>query len=497
MNVKRAACIGAGVIGSAWAARLAWNGIDVKVYDPHPEAGVRLEEVLANADRALVKLSMAPRGPKGTVKLVRKVDEAVHDAQFIQESAPEREDLKIKLLAEVDAHCPADTLIGSSTSGLLPSKLQSAMQRPERFMVGHPFNPVYLMPLVEVVGGAKTTKANIDKAMGFYRSIGMQPLHVRKEIDAFIADRLMEALWREALWLIEEDVATAAEIDDAMRYGPGLRWSFMGTFLIYRIAGGVEGMRHFMAQFGPALKWPWTKLMDVPELTDALVDKIAKQSDDQAAGISIRDLERKRDDCLVAVMQALKMQEYGAGKTLHDYEQSLYARAHSQAATAPKDYSKPLRLYETLVPSDWTDYNNHMNESRYLQVFCNTSDALLQVIGSDREHNAKGFSYYTAETHIIHRKEVAGLEPIHCTMQLIAYDEKRMHCFYRLFHSRTDEILATGEQIYLHVDTEAGKACPAPKAILDKVAEIWEGGHKTLPRPEEVGRHVGQRKAKA
>ncbi len=493
-EVKKAACIGAGVIGAAWAARLAFNGIDVKVADPHPEAERRLLEVLANAERALGKLTMAPRMPMGKVTVVKEIAAAVADADFIQESAPERLDLKQKILAEVDRHSRPDVIIGSSTSGLLPSEIQAGMQHPERFMVGHPFNPVYLMPLVEVVGGKLTTKANIDKGMAFYRSIGMQPLHVRKEIDAFVADRLMEALWREALWLIEEDVATAAEIDDAIRFGPGIRWSFMGTLLIYRIAGGEEGMRHFMAQFGPALKWPWTKLMDVPELTQALIDKVAAQSDAQAGGVSIRDLERKRDDCLIAVMQALKSQEYGAGATLLEYEKRLYARAHQGAATAKHDYAKPLRLYETNVPQDWSDYNNHMNESRYLQVFCNCSDGLLRLIGADDDYVRSGFSYYTAETHIIHNKEVATLEPIHCTAQILAHDEKRLHVFYRLCHGRTDDLLATGEQIYLHVDAKAGKACLAPKAILDRIAAIWDGGHDSLPRPEAAGRFVGQRK---
>jgi carnitine 3-dehydrogenase len=322
----------------------------------------------------------------------------------------------------------------------------------------------------------------------------MHPLHVRKEIDAFIADRLMEALWREALWLIEEDVATAEEIDDAIRFGPGIRWSFMGTLLIYRIAGGEEGMRHFLAQFGPSLKWPWTKLMDVPELTERLIDKVAAQSDAQAKGVSIRELERKRDDCLVAVMQALKTQGYGAGATLLDYEKRLYEKAHRGATEARHDYQKPLRLFEINVPQDWTDYNNHMNESRYLQMFTNCSDALLRLIGSDDEYNRKGFSYYTAETHIMHMKEVAALEPVHVTVQVIAYDEKRLHVFYRLFHSRTDDLLATGEQIYLHVDGKAGKTVAAPKKILDRIAAIWDGGHKSLPRPEAVGRHVGQRK---
>lgn len=491
-EVKKAACIGAGVIGSAWAARLAWNGIDVKVLDPHPEAESRLNEVLANAERALAKLTMAPVAKKGSVKVVRDVKEAVHDADFIQESAPEREDLKIKLLADVDRHCRPDVIIGSSTSGLLPSNLQSKMAHPERFMVGHPFNPVYLMPLVEVVGGKQTTKTNIDKAMAFYRAVGMHPLHVRKEIDAFVADRLMEALWREALWLVEEDVATAEEIDDAMRFGPGLRWSFMGTFLIYRIAGGVEGMRHFMAQFGPALKWPWTKLMDVPELTQELIDKIAAQSDAQVKGVSIRDLERKRDDCLIAVMQALRSQDFAAGKTLKDFEKSLYTRAFSGQATAKYDFTKPIRFYEDRVPEDWTDYNGHMNESRYLQVFCNSSDAVLAHISAGMDYVKSGFSYYTGETHIIHVREARVQQTFYTTTQLIGYDEKRFHLFFEMRDGKTDDLLATGEHVYLHVDVKAGKVCPAPKALLDKLEAIWMY-HQKLPKPKQAGRYVGQR----
>ena len=179
------------------------------------------------------------------------------------------------------------------------------------------------MPLVEICGGDVTSQATKEAAMEFYSSIGMRPLLVRKEIDGFIADRLMEALWREALWMINDDVATAEEIDDAMRFGPGLRWAFMGTFMTYRVAGGVGGMRHFMEQFGPTLKLPWTKLMDVPDLTDDLIDKIARQSDEQAGATSIRELERLRDDCLVSVMQALETQNYGAGEVLGQYRVRL------------------------------------------------------------------------------------------------------------------------------------------------------------------------------
>ncbi len=153
----------------------------------------------------------------------------------------------------------------------------------------------------------------------------MRPLHVRKEIDGFVADRLLEAIWREALWLVNDGVATVEEVDDAIRFGAGLRWSFMGTFQTYRIAGGEGGMRHFMAQFGPALQWPWTKLMDVPELTDDLLDRIAQQSDDQVGDVGVRDLERLRDTCLVAVMQGLRSVPYAAGEVVSGYEQQLRA----------------------------------------------------------------------------------------------------------------------------------------------------------------------------
>ena len=178
-------------------------------------------------------------------------------------------------------------------------------RRVNSFVVAHPFNPVYLLPLVEICGGRKTPAASIHRAIDFFQHIGMYPLHVRKEIDGFIANRLLEALWREALWLVNDDVATVSEIDDAIRYGAGLRWALMGTFMVYRIGGGEDGIRHFMDQFGPALKWPWTKLMNVPELTDALINKITQQSDMQAGGVDLRELERRRDDGLVAILHAL------------------------------------------------------------------------------------------------------------------------------------------------------------------------------------------------
>jgi carnitine 3-dehydrogenase len=319
-DITRAACIGGGVIGAGWAARLLWNSIDVVVYDPHPEAARRLGEVLENAERALAALTVSPRPPRGRLAFARSVAEAVRDAHFVQESAPEQEDVKRRVLAEIDAHAPPAALVCSSTSGLRPTRLQADMAQPERFMVGHPFNPVYLLPLVEVCGGEKTASEPIERAVAFYRSIGMRPLRIRREIDGFIADRLLEALWREALWLVHDDVATVDDVDDAIRFGAGLRWALMGTFMVYRIAGGEGGMRHFLSQFGPALRWPWTKLTDVPELTDPFLDKLAAQSDAQAGGLSIRELERQRDDGLVAILQALGRQGLAAGQVLRDYE---------------------------------------------------------------------------------------------------------------------------------------------------------------------------------
>jgi carnitine 3-dehydrogenase len=208
------------------------------------------------------------------------------------------------------------------------------MGRPERFLVGHPFNPVYLLPLVEVVAGEHTDARTVEAASAFYSSVGMKPLLVRREIDGFIADRLLEALWREALWLVHDGVATTGEIDDAIRYGPGLRWAQMGTFLTYRIAGGEGGMRHFMSQFGPALQWPWTKLMNVPELTDAFLDIIAAQSDEQADGHSVRELERQRDDNLVGILRALSLQDYAAGAVVRAHEAAHFDRAGANAVEA-------------------------------------------------------------------------------------------------------------------------------------------------------------------
>ncbi len=195
-------------------------------------------------------------------------------------------------------------LIGSSTSGFKASDLQKGSPAPENIIVAHPFNPVYLLPLSEVSGSEKNPPHIVEKTVQIMKDIGMFPLVIRHEIDAFIGNRFLEAVWREALWMLKDGIATTEEIDEAIRMGFGLRWGQMGLFETYRIAGGEAGMRHFMAQFGPALKWPWTKLMDVPEFNEELVDLVASQSDAQSGKYGIRELERIRDQNLVGFLRA-------------------------------------------------------------------------------------------------------------------------------------------------------------------------------------------------
>lgn len=328
-TIKSAACVGAGVIGAGWVARLSLTGVPVAVYDPHPDAERIVAEVMANAQRAWARMTTAPLPARGMVRFARSIEDAVAGCDFIQESVPERLDLKAKVLGAIDAVNP-DALIGSSTSGLLPTDLQKGLKAPGRLIVAHPYNPVYLLPLVELVPGQATTPATIARAEAVYQALGMKGVVLKKEIEAFVGDRLLEALWREALWLIKDDICDVETLDNVIRYSFGMRWAQMGLFQTYRIAGGEAGMRHFLAQFGPCLQWPWTKLTDVPELDDTLIDKIAAQSDTQAAGLSIRELERIRDDNLVAIMHALQSghdgRGWGAGKLLTAFETDLKRR---------------------------------------------------------------------------------------------------------------------------------------------------------------------------
>jgi carnitine 3-dehydrogenase len=304
MNVKTFAALGVGVIGSGWVSRALAHGLDVLAWDPAPGAEQQLRANVANAWPALERVGLAQGASQERLRFVATVEECVAEADFIQESAPEREDLKLSLHEWVSKAAKNEAIIASSTSGLLPTDFYASAKNPSRCIVGHPFNPVYLLPLVEVLGGEQTSEETLRFASEFYESIGMRPLRVRKEVPGFIADRLLEALWREALHLVNEGVATTGEIDDAIRFGAGIRWSFMGTFLTYTLAGGEAGMRHFMQQFGPALELPWTKLV-APTLTSELIDRVVEGTTNQQGAHSIKQLERYRDDCITSVMTAI------------------------------------------------------------------------------------------------------------------------------------------------------------------------------------------------
>ena len=311
--------IGAGVIGAGWAARALANGLDVIAWDVAPDWEAKLRSAVDNAWPALTRLGIEEGASTARLHCADALESACDAADFVQESVPERLDLKRALIARIDSVTAPDVLIASSTSGLKPSGLQADCRHPERIVVGHPFNPVYLLPLVEVLGGERTARSCVDRAMAFYADLGMRPLRVRNEIDGFLSDRLQEALWREALHLVNDDVATTEELDAAITLGPGLRWAFMGTFLAFHMAGGDAGMRHFMEQFGPALELPWTRL-EAPVLTDGLIDKLASGTAQQAGGRTVKELERLRDDCLVSIMEALRRHGVGAGKVLADSE---------------------------------------------------------------------------------------------------------------------------------------------------------------------------------
>ena len=488
-KIRTLGLLGTGVIGGGWAARALHFGIDVIAADVKPEMEEWMRGAVANAEPALARLTSAPLPPKGTLFFTTDLKAMAERADFIQENVPEQLPLKQRILAEVSRFAPADVVIASSTSGLTPTDLARDMIAPERFLVAHPFNPVYLLPLVELVGGEKTAPAAVEAAAAFFTYVGMHPLRVRREVPGHLTDRLQEALWREILHLVNDGVATTGELDESIVYGPGLRWAAMGTNLIYHLAGGESGMRHMLAQFGPCLKWPWTKL-EAPELTETLIDRMVEGTQAQAAGRSIRELERLRDDSLVAVQQVLRQTNMGAGATLRALEERLYKDAAGAAPARADEPGKPLRLLQTSVRPEWVDYNRHMTDFRYGQVFGDAMDALYRRVGADETYRAGGSMYYSVESHTRHVGEAKAGETIYVTTQLLGVDDKRLHVFLRLHRGRDDVLIATAEQLHLHVDTARAKATAVDSGVRAKLDAIRQS-QSALARPSEAGRSIG------
>ena len=322
-KIKTIGLLGTGVIGAGWAARALHTGINVVASDIDPKMEDWINEAVENALPSLQSLTEGiTLPPKGKLTFTTDPISMSQQVEFIQENIPEVLDIKRKSLKSIAEVTNKEIIISSSTSGFMPTELQQGMTFPERFIVGHPFNPVYLCPLVEIVGGKETSDKVKNIAKIFYESMGMHTLMLRKEVPGHISDRLQEAMWREILHALNDDIATTRELDESIVYGPGLRWSIMGMNQIYMIAGGKGGARHFIEQFGPALKWPWSHLK-APELSNEIIDRFVEGVEAQSQGKSIREMEKIRDECLVAIQKVLSKHNMGAGKTLNEFKKKI------------------------------------------------------------------------------------------------------------------------------------------------------------------------------
>jgi 3-hydroxyacyl-CoA dehydrogenase len=300
--IRRIAIVGTGVIGASWAAQHLANGFDVVATDPAPGADDKLRKYIDDAWPALTAIGLAPGASRGRLRFTTDLAEAVALADLVQENGPERPDFKKKLFADIDAATPLDSLIASSSSGITPSVMQSEARHPERILVGHPFNPPHLIPLVEVVGGAKTSPAALQQAMKFYASIGKKPILLHKEMPGHVANRLQIALYREVLYLIEQEVLSVADADVAVSWGPGLRWALMGPSLQYHVSGGAGGIHHFLQGVFEGLL-PVFKTLGDPTITPELKARLADGVLQEAGTRSVEALTASENEQLVALLK--------------------------------------------------------------------------------------------------------------------------------------------------------------------------------------------------
>jgi carnitine 3-dehydrogenase len=308
-GVRRVAVVSTGVIGASWAAHFLAHGLDVVATDPAPGAEERLRAEVATHWPMLERGGLADGASPQRLSFTADPAEAVADADFVQENGPEREDVKHALFAVLDAAARPEVVLASSSSGLLPSTIaRGALDHPERVLVGHPFNPPHLIPLVEVVPGEKTAEESVETAMAFYAAVGKRPIRVRREVPGHIANRLQAALWQEAYSLVERGVATVADIDTAISQGPGLRWAVLGPFLNQHLSGGPGGIAHILEHLGPPTEKWWRDLRSVT-LTPELVATLVAGVDDELDGVDSAELVARRD----AVLNALLAAKTGAG----------------------------------------------------------------------------------------------------------------------------------------------------------------------------------------
>ena len=306
--IKKIAVIGAGVIGSGWVVRFLAHNKKVIVYDQDPKLKKKVISEIKRAWPFVKKLFNKKKLKLENFKYVTNIEHALKDADFIQECAPENYKLKTKLMKIIGKYSKINAIISSSSSGLLPSKIYSKCKNPSRAIIAHPFNPVYMLPGIEIVPGRKTSAKTLKKAKKFYESISMNPIMLKKELPGFLSDRLQEALWREALHIVNEGYASTQDLDRAVEDGPGMRWSLMGTFLTFHLAGGKAGMKHMLEQFGPALKLPWTKLK-APKLSKKLSNRVISGTKKQSRGKSVDTIAKIRDEYLLNLQKLRKKYE--------------------------------------------------------------------------------------------------------------------------------------------------------------------------------------------
>jgi 3-hydroxyacyl-CoA dehydrogenase len=303
-EISRVAIVGTGLIGGSWAAYFLAHGLDVVATDPAPGTEDKLRRYVEAAWPALTKIGLAPGASTSRLRFESDLNEAIAGADLVQENAPEREPVKIKLFSELDSILPPPAILASSTSGILMSRIQSECKHPERCVTAHPFNPPHLIPLVEVVGGAKTSAQTIERAMRFYRAMGKRAVHVRKEVAGHVANRLAWALYREVAYLIDQDVVSVADADAAVCMGPGLRWALMGPNLIYHLGGGPGGIHHYFEQFAGQLAAFWAEVGSPdlgPELQKKIVDGVLEEVD----GRTLEALSQERDNLIMGLLELL------------------------------------------------------------------------------------------------------------------------------------------------------------------------------------------------
>jgi len=300
--IHRIAIVGTGVIGASWAAQYLARGFDVVATDPAPNAEANLRKYVDEAWEQLTVIGLSPGAARDRLSFTSSMKDALSNADLVQENGPERPDFKIKLFADMDEAAPADSLIASSSSGITPSVMQSQCKHPERVLIGHPFNPPHIIPLVEVVGGTKTSPDAIQQALAFYASIGKKPIYLRKELPGHVGNRLQAALYREVMYLIQQGVLSVADADDAVSYGPGLRWGVMGPSLQWHLGGGPGGIKHFMEHLMDPLAG-MIKVLGTPDITPELKQTIVKGVLGEAGNRSVDQLAQEENELLVGLIR--------------------------------------------------------------------------------------------------------------------------------------------------------------------------------------------------